>query len=272
MRLRLLLGAVWLLSGTAAAQPNCEWFKYNGEQQRYEACLEMLKISGHYQFSKAFQLALDSAIALDPTWAYPYSAKSTAYLKSGDFVGWKALIDKSVTYDSAEYLPDRAWCRFKFFADYEGAVADYSLLAGLVQTDWGHTGDGYYHHKVCMALCYSALGQNDTAMALIEGLLADANYSAGLYDHLHLGVMYLKAGRLQAALTQFEQQASVNNLAENQYYRALVYRGLNNREASAAALAHAKELYQNQKRMFDPYTAFIDQVYWRDLEAASSAE
>lgn len=272
MRLRLLLGAVWLLSGTAAAQPNCEWFKYNGKQQRYEACLEMLKISGHYQFSKAFQLALDSAIALDPTWAYPYGAKSTAYLKSGDFVGWKALIDKAVTCDSAQYLPDRAWCRFKFFADYEGAVADYRLLVGLEQNDWGHTGDGYYHHKVCLALCYSALGQADTAMALIEQLLADTNYSVGLYDHLHLGVMYVKAGRLQAALLQFEQQAAINNLAENQYYSALVYRSLNNRAASAAALAQAKLLYQDQKRLFDPYTAFIDQVYLRDLEAASEED
>lgn len=272
MKLRLLLGAVWLLSGTAAAQPNCEWFKYNGEQRRYEACLEMLKISGHYQFSKAFQLTLDSAIALDPTWAYPYGAKSTAYLKSGDFVGWKALIDTAVTYDSAQYLPDRAWCRFKFFADYEGAVADYNLLAAQLKEDWGHTGDGYYHHKVCLALCYSALGQVDTGMALIEQLLADTNYSAGLYDHLHLGVMYVKAGRLQAALLQFEQQAAINNLAENQYYSALVYRSLNNRAASAAALVQAKALYQDQKRLFDPYTAFIDQVYWHDLEAASTGE
>ena len=93
------------------AQPNCEAFRYDGDTLKYEACIKAMEIRGHYQFSKAYQTTLDESIAIDPSFDYAYWAKSIAYLKSGDFVTWKKLIDKAVELNHEEYLGYRAWCR-----------------------------------------------------------------------------------------------------------------------------------------------------------------
>src|SRR5690554_7574083 len=85
-RILPLITTFYLSINVSFGQPNCNWYKYNGEMKKYEACLAAEKSAGHYQFSKEFQLALDNAIEIDSTWAYAYRAKSTAYLKSGDFI------------------------------------------------------------------------------------------------------------------------------------------------------------------------------------------
>lgn len=259
--------AMVLFGGKAAAQPNCDYFKYLGDTLRYEACLAAEKRAGHYQFSKAYQLALDSAIQIDSTWAFAYSAKSTAYLKAGDFLGWKPLIDKAVQYDTLTHLPARAWCRFKFFADYEGAIADFLLLKQLSPEPWGHTGDGYYLLDVAFALCYKEMGQTAQAIQLMEKCIEDTTRPVGLFDQLHLGVMYMEQGEYERAIQQFEVQEVLNDMAENRFFSALAYKYLRNEEQYAQQLSVAKQHYLAEQRMFDPYTEQVDQVFWADLLA-----
>ena len=84
---------------SVSAQPNCETYKYYGETLKYEACKKAMEIKGKYQFSKEYQEVLDESLKIDPTFDYAYWAKSIAYLKSGDFITWKKLIDKAVVYN-----------------------------------------------------------------------------------------------------------------------------------------------------------------------------
>ncbi|WP_378184800.1 hypothetical protein ACE939_08410 [Aquimarina sp. W85] len=86
------------------SQPNCEAFKYYGETLKYEACKKAEQIQNYYQFSKKFQKILDESILIDSTFAYAYREKSVAYLKSGDFITWKRLIDKAVKFNIKENL------------------------------------------------------------------------------------------------------------------------------------------------------------------------
>ncbi|WP_321538873.1 tetratricopeptide repeat protein [Flavobacterium piscinae] len=85
-------------------------------------------IKGQYQFSKEYQSILNESLKIDSTFDYAYWAKSIAYLKSGDFITWKKLIDKAVDLNPVEYLGYRGWCRYQFFRDYEGAINDIEAL------------------------------------------------------------------------------------------------------------------------------------------------
>lgn len=247
-------------------QPNCNWYKYHGETKKYEACMAAEKRVGHYQFSKEYQIALDDAIKIDSTWAYAYRAKSTAYLKSGDFINWKNLMDKAVLYDTIGNLDYRGWCRFQFFRDYKGAIEDLLLLKKLTNNEIGYSVNGDYHLDIALALCFKSIGQTERAIQIIKCKLEDSTYSPGLFDHLHLGVMYLEVGEIEKAIEQFQFQEKINDLAENRFYLAVSYRLLNNSEGYKKNLNQSKNLYQKKQRMFDPYTEQVDKIFLVDIE------
>ena len=88
---------------------NCNAFLYAKDTLQYEACLIAEERDGHYQYSREFQEALDKAIEKCPYFSYAYLHKSVAYLKSGDFVPWKTLMDQTVELNANENLVSRGW-------------------------------------------------------------------------------------------------------------------------------------------------------------------
>lgn len=248
------------------AQPNCEAYRYFGDELKYKACMAAQKRAGHYQFSKEYQEALDEALDIDSSFAYAYKAKSTAYLKSGDFITWKKLIDKAVEYDAAGELFYRASCRFQFFRDYKGAIKDIELLDSLVDYDIGYSQNGDYHLNIIKALCYRATGQPTKALMIFEKQLTDSTYLIGLYDYLHLGVLHLEMENYSSALAAFQAQEANNDIAENRYYIALTYKALGDTENYLYHLNLAKEKYENGARMFDPYVENMDQIFLYDIK------
>jgi len=248
------------------SQPNCNAYLYHGDTLKYEACLESEKRAGHYQFSREYQEALDSALKIDSSFAYAYKVKSTAYLKSGDFIMWKALIDKAVEYDPEGELFYRGWCRYQFFRDYEGAIADIERLDSLVDYDIGFGQNGDYHLEITRALCYKAIGQPEKAISIIEQKLSDSTYFASPYDYLHLGVLYLEEGAQDKAIEALKKQESINDLAENRYYIALAYRQKGAMQLHRENLAMAEKLYKKGMKMHDPYTTHMDKIYLSQIE------
>jgi len=248
------------------AQPNCQAFLYLGDTLKHDACMKAMEIEPYYQFSKEFQEILDESLAIDSTFAYAYREKSVAYLKSGDFVTWKKLMDKAVLYDAKDNLGYRGWCRYQFFGDYAGAIADIERLEKLVPHEIGTSANGSYHLKVAKAICYKALGNSDKAIEIMEDHFQTEGYYLGLYDHLHLGVMYLEKGEFEKALASFENQAIENDNAENQYYAAMAKKALGKNSEYIAQLEKAKELYLSDTKMKDPYTMPMDKIYLEDIE------
>jgi len=262
-----------LLSCGLCAQPNCEAYKYQGDDLKYRACKAAEKRSGHYQFSRAYQEALDEALAIDSTFAYAYKVKSTAYLKSGDFITWKKLIDQAVKYDAEGELFYRASCRYQFFRDYQGAINDIDLLDSLVDYDIGYSQNGDYHLNIIKALSYKGLGKPEKALEIFEMQLSDSSHFAGIYDYLHLGVLNLELGNYEKALQALKRQELENDIAENRFYMAQTYKALGEKEKCLENLMLAKEKYEARERMFDPYVEKMDQIFLTDiLSEISSAE
>lgn len=256
----------FLCSFQLSSQPNCEAFKYYGDDLKYRACKESEKRAGHYQFSREYQEALDDALEIDSTFAFAYRAKSTAYLKSGDFLSWKKLIDKAVEYDPQGQLFYRASCRYQFFRDYHGAIRDIERLDSLVSYDIGHSQNGNYHLNIIKALCYKAIGKPHKAIEIIQKQLQDSAHLLGIYDYLHLGVLNLELGNYQQAIKNFKKQEEENDLAENRFYIALAYKQLEQSDKYIENLKLAKKKYESEYRMFDPYAEQMDKIYLEDIE------
>jgi tetratricopeptide (TPR) repeat protein len=257
---------------SAFAQPNCLAYKYNGDFLKYEACLKSKETKDYYQFSKDYQIILDESISIDSTFAYAYWAKSIAYLKSGDFVTWKKLIDKAVQFDPESYLGYRGWCRYQFFRDYRGAIKDIEKLDILVDYDIGQSQNGTYHLNIAKGLCYKAIGKIEKSIRIIKSqieLNKKENF-IGSYDYLHLGVLYLEKKEFHKALKAFKNQSKVNEIAENQYYAALTYKKLNKTNKYLTSIHKAKELYIDGIKMYDPYSNPMDKIFLENIENTNS--
>ncbi|OXA99941.1 hypothetical protein B0A81_21045 [Flavobacterium plurextorum] len=256
-----LLCPVYLFS-----QPNCNAFLYVGDTLQYKACIEAEKIEKLYQFQREFQEVLDNAIKISPNFAYAYREKSTAYLKSGDFLTWKKLIDKAVDLDYSLNLGYRAWCRYQFFRDYKGAIKDIEKLDSLANYNIGYSTNGDYHLNITKGICYSAINQKKKAIKIFNEQLKTKDYSAGLYDYYQLGVTYYQVKDYKNALKAFEKQTKINEFADNSYYKCKVYKVLQNQKEYKKYKKIALELYAENKKMFDPYTRHFNSVYYETIK------
>lgn len=268
----LILSGLFLLLGPIHAQPNCNAYLIYGDTLKHEACKKAENRRGHYQFSKEYQIALDQALAIDSTWAYAYRAKSVAYLKSGDFITWKKLMDKAVKYNLREMLEYRSWCRYQFFKDYKGAIEDAERLFQLSGDYAAESANGDYNLNIARGLWYRELGQIDKGLQIMEEQLDKPDHYVGIYDYLHLGVIYFEFGRFQDALTALKRQEAENDIAENRFYKALTLKALGNSNEYTRELELALAKYSRGLRMFDPYVEMIDQIYQADLDAEIETE
>lgn len=248
------------------AQTNCEAYKLEGNLLKYKACKQADKIRSHYQFTRAYQEVLDKAIEIDTTYHNAYWAKSIAYLKSGDFLTWKKLIDKAVKLNPKQHLGYRGWCRYQFFRDYKGAIADIERFETLIKGDIGYCQNGDYHLLIAKAICYKAIGQNVKAIQIIENYLAKNNNESDLYNFYHLGVLYFEKEDIKKALNYFKEQEIHNDLAENQFYIALCYKAQKDFKNYRESIQKSKKMYNEGYMMKDSYTHIYDKVYLSEIK------
>jgi len=261
---------VWVIAlcQTISTAQNCNVFLYQKDTLHYEACLIAEDAYQYYQYSREYQEILDKAIEKCPHFSYAYRNKSTAYLKSGDFITWKYLIDKAVEYDFRENIGYRGWCKFQFFRDYKGAIDDVESLEAVSKGNIGYSAGGHYHLKVAKALCYKQLGDVNKAITIMEEYMADTTLQVSVFDHLHLGVLYLETGIYDKAITQLNLQSTQNDLAENQYYLALCHQKMGNDSLFNEHITKAKEMYLRNQKMVFHYTEPIDRVYLEEINQA----
>lgn len=259
---------LWIvfLAYTLQAQDNCNAFLWEGDTAKYKSCMYVQRAPSHFQLTRQFHEIRDVAIKMAPHYSYPYWAKSIAYLKTGDFITWKPLIDSAVSLDEEKYLGYRGWCRFQFFRDNEGAIRDFKRLEELFDgDDIGYSQNGDYHLTMAKALCFKMLGEKERAVQIMEEHLGK---TAAImpYDYLHLGVMHLNMQRYDDALDAFGKQSEFNELADNQYYIAKAHNALGDETQKRIALELAAELYAERRFMNDVYTHPVDKVYLEQIE------
>ncbi len=255
-----------MIAASLFAQHNCNVFLAAGDSCRYKACTYLDEAPSYFQLTKEYHEIKDKALEICPEYAVVYKHKSTSYLKTGDFINWKILIDKAVELNPEENLDYRGWCRFQFFRDYKGAIADIEELDRILDHDIGYCQNGDYHLNVAKGLCYKMLGQREKAIQIIKSQIERDTSYLGVYDYLHLGVLYLETGDYDKALVAFEKQLKENELAECHYYMAKVYEQLKMPKKYVRNIQLAKELYLDSKYMLDIYTHHVDKIFLADIE------
>ncbi|WP_114792025.1 hypothetical protein U0035_09225 [Niabella yanshanensis] len=250
-----------LLAGKLSAQPVCNAFLYMNDTLQYKACKLVEDIDEkYYQFSKEFQMLYDSALVICPYFSWGYREKSVAYLKSGDFITWKKLIDKAVLYDTLLNLGYRAWCRYEFFRDYEGAIADIDLLETKTpEIGWGINGN--YHLTVTKAICYSELGQGAKAIDILSTYLQKA-HPVGLYDYYQLGAIYFKNKDYTRSASAFRKQIEHHELAEAHSYLSLIYKKFHTDSLANQELQQARQLKAEGKKLRMVYTHHSNTIFF----------
>jgi tetratricopeptide (TPR) repeat protein len=243
------------------AQVNCN--AVEGENCK-KAC-ELYNWASDLQGFAESQEGFDKAIELCPDFSHAYMEKAVPYLKNGDFITWKILIDKAVALDPKMHLGYRGWTKFQFLRDYKGAIQDLEGLKKYYPGDLGRSQNGDYNLDVVRAMSYSALGQKEKAAGIIERLLATRGYVKGMFDHYQLGVTYFELGRYDKALENFEKQSKEYNFAENIYFKSKVSKIRNKDYLDLKMLA--LQTYDEGKTMKDVYTHHFNKVYRQQIEA-----
>lgn len=264
--MRKLITYIFLYFTLSVFSQNCDAYKWEGKLLKYRACIKAKETKGYYQFDRRYHEALDAAIKIDSTYDNAYWAKSISYLKSGDFLSWKLLIDKAVALDPIMHLGYRGWCRYQFFRDYKGAISDIEEFEKITNNEVGYCQNGDYHLLIAKAICYKAIGEKDKAIEIIENYLVKNENESDLFNFYHLGVLYFEKGEYNKALKCFKEQEKNNNTADNQYYIALCYKEVKEYAEYKKSINQAKTAYKDGYFMHDPYTHQYDKVYLIQIE------
>lgn len=253
------------------AQPNCNVYLWNKDTAQYNACKISEEFNHYYQFDMRGIAILDSSLTVCPYYAYANYEYGVVYLKAGNFVEWNKYINAAVKSDPVTYLGLRASCRGKFFADYIGAINDIDSLDLLIDYDIGFVHDGTYHLDAYKALCYKALNEFELAIELFEKHLKNNFETIGVYDYLHTGVAYQNIGDHQKAIEYFTLQESSNDLAENNYYKAMSYLELGDLDNFNQYIKRAEELLQVDQKITNGFHIMEDEIFLTDVTRLKEA-
>ncbi|MDO9512541.1 MAG: hypothetical protein Q7J34_12330 [Bacteroidales bacterium] len=248
---------------------NCETCK--DDSLYYRACLLYTEACEFPQGSDSSQILLDKAIEICPYFSSAYYVRAIPFLKRGEFITWKVLIDKAVQYNPQLYLGYRGGARFMFLRDFLGAIRDIEKADSICAYDIGFIYNGDYHLQIIRALIYRGLGDNKKAIEIIEKQLKQPDYLPGPFDYLHLGVLYLEFHNYQSAIDCLKKQIEFNDsLAEAYYYLALTYQAMRMGELFSENITKAKDYYLKRKRLpgDGSYMDYVDKVYLSDFEVS----
>ncbi len=269
---KLLFLSLLFLPVSVFSQVNCEAL-YEKGSPCYEACVMVYEgdkaVVKNPQGSYASISGFDSAIAICPTFADAYYMKAIPYLKRGEFITWKKIIDKAVENDSILYLGYRGGARFMFQRDYEGAISDIETLKRIADWDIGTIYNGEYHLEVIRALSYRGIGDTLKAIDILQNHL-DSYPITGNYDYFHLGVMLYQVKKYDEARKALEKQIEVKDYyADTYYYLALICKQQGKPSEYQTNLETALRFYKEGKcvRGLDSYMDYPDKVYLKQIES-----
>jgi tetratricopeptide (TPR) repeat protein len=272
--LRIVCGVFSLIVAVlhTQGQTNCSLFT---DSNKIKACRFYNQSDSFAQGTRACEDILDSALHYWPGYAEAWHEKSVPYLKRGDFFTWRKYVDQAVALKPMEYLGVRAWCRFKFLHDFEGAMSDLRKLDTMTQFNPGQSGDGNYDLHIVMALCERGSGHYKSAfhyfsIGIDTVLRSKGKDWIGLYDYLHRAVMRIQLKDYAGALSDLDRQIDkYPRFAETYYYRGRIFLLTGQKAAAKKAFERSKLLFISEGYHFhDPYCVMFDEVSLDDITTA----
>ncbi len=269
--IKLFIPFLLFLSLPIFSQVNCEALFEKGTPC-YEACVRVYEgtnpVKSRPQGSNESINGLDSALSLCPTFADLYYMRAIPYLKRGEFITWKKIIDKAVENDSIMYLGYRGGARFMFLRDYVGAIKDIEDLKRMGDWDIGTIYNGEYHLEVIRALSYRGIGDTLKAVSMLQSHI-DTYPVTGNYDYYHLGVMLYQLKKYDEAEKAFKKQLLVRDYyADTYYYLALICWEQEELQEYYSNLQKAILFYKEGKciRGRDSFMDYPDKIYLSQME------
>ena len=242
-----------MLSTGIMAQGNCLIYPENSDSRR--ACETGYQATEFKQGSRESQLLFDSALVLNPYYAWAYYEKSVPYFKRGLLQEGIQLLNTAVELAPLDYLTYRAtwyfqhesygWCRrdLERFYAMEGAYLSYTMGGGLDM-------------RILLGITYAKMGENEKALETV--LFAIDDYPTldfmGIYDYHTLGILYYLNGDYGAAQETLKKSIELNGeFADTYYYLALVEEEMGNAIASKQRLEEAMNRFEGRDGGYTGY-------------------
>ncbi|OEK00197.1 hypothetical protein BFP97_01125 [Roseivirga sp. 4D4] len=208
------------------AQGNCD-LMVEGSKERI-ACEYGRKAITFKQGSKQSQLLFDSAIAVNPDYAWAYYEKSVPFFKRGMLSEGVRLLNKAVALDPLSYLTYRAYW-FSQHKSYERCRDDLEQYYAMEGAYAKNTPDGALDLKILLGIVYSELDLKQQAINQVEETISSYPSEAylGPYDYHTLGVLYLKHEQYDQAKVALQKSLAYNEqFADTYYYLSLTEQSL----------------------------------------------
>lgn len=233
----LLLSVAHALS----AQGNCALMEEGGKERI--ACEYGKRAITFKQGSRQSQLLFDSAIAVNPQYAWAYYEKSVPYFKRGMLSEGIRLLNKAVDLDPLSYLTYRAYW-FSQHKSYARCKDDLETYYAMEDAYDKNTPDGALDMRILLGIIYSEMGLNQRAIDQVEQTINGypSETYQGPYDYHTLGVLYLKNEQYTEAKAALERSLTYNSqFADTYYYLSLTAKKLgNNKMAKDYAIESLK--------------------------------
>ncbi|MEM9052592.1 MAG: tetratricopeptide repeat protein [Bacteroidota bacterium] len=171
------------------------------------------------QGSRQSQLLFDSALALNPNYAWAYYEKSVPYFKRGLLNEGILLLNKAIELDPSSYLTYRAYWFYQH-KSFRACIDDLETFYNRDDSYLSYTPGGDLNMRIVLGMAYAEIGETQKA---VESVLAGieeypAADFAGLYDYHALGVAYLKNAEFENAIVHLEKSVEHNPLFADTYF------------------------------------------------------
>lgn len=205
-----------------SAQGNCEAMAEGSKEQR--ACHYGTRAIEFKQGSRESLLLFDSAIAVNPDYAWAYYEKSITFLKRGHLTKGMRLLNKAVELDPLSYLTYRAYWFFQH-KSFAYCQADLERFYAMEDSYQQNTPGGALDMRIVLGITHAHTGAVPKAIELVNTVITSypSEDYAGPYDFHTLGVLYLKNGQHTEAREALLKSLNRNEqFADTYYYLALV--------------------------------------------------
>ncbi len=242
-----------LMAQALLAQGNCALME-EGSKERI-ACEYGKRAITFKQGSRQSQLLFDSAIAINPEYAWAYYEKSVPYFKRGMLSEGIRLLNKAVDLDPLSYLTYRAYwfSQHRSYSHCRDDLEAYYAMEGAYDKS---TPDGALDMRIFLGIVYSELGFNQRALNQVEQTIKEYPSEAyqGPYDYHTLGVLYLKNKQYAEAKGALERSLIFNSqFADTYYYLSLTEQKLG---SSNRAKDYALESLKRFKGEMNGYSGY----------------
>ena len=190
----------------------------------------------------------DTAIALNPNYAWAYFEKSVSYLKRGLLQEGILLLNKAVELDPLSHLNYRAYWYFQH-QSFEQCKDDIERFYEMEGNYLQYTPGGGLDMRILLGLTYYELGETEKGIRAVEKALSlyKSEDYVGPYDYEILGALYYSNGEyLKAKETLLKSIAGNQGLANTNYFLALTYKAIGETNEAISQLETAKAKFDGK--------------------------